>query len=263
MCPACGYELIPHKPRIDCQHCGSRIPADATKCPRCGKDPRVERIPSNVRRIVFVPLAVVLVLCIGWVMFRAVTTNVLGRALGLDITPTRTPQIVQVIYVVATSMPPTLTPTRTNTPTPIVTPSPTRKGARPASTATPSVPAIPSGFYPAVPLHAPLNTTVYTGANANIILEWLSVAPNGLRENEWYEIKLNFTARDGTLGERKSYSKETKWTVANDLYKEVADSARTFKWTVTVVRVDGIDPLSTTNRTPISIGGTTRTFIWN
>ena len=112
-------------------------------------------------------------------------------------------------------------------------------------------------------MNAPLNTTVYNGANANIVLEWQSVAPNGLSENEWYEIKLNFTARDATTGERKSYSKETTWTVARDLYNEIAANARTIKWTVNVVRVDGIDPLVTTNRTPISIGGTIRTFIWN
>lgn len=262
-CPACTYELIPHKPRIACKHCSSRIPADSTKCPRCGKDPHVERIPPKVRRIAVIAISAMLVICIGWVIFRAATTNVIGRALGWDVTPTRTPQVVQVIYVVASPVPPTHTPTRTMTPTRIVTPSPTRRGARPAATATPAAPVIPSGFYPAVPLQAPLNTTVYNGADANIILEWQSVAPNGLRENEWYEIKLNFTARDATNGERKSYSKETRWTVQKDLYNEVASNARTVKWTVNIVRVDGIDPLITTNRTPITIGATTRTFIWN
>ena len=264
-CPACAYELIPHKSRIACKKCGSRIPADSTKCPRCGKDPRpsASRISPRVRRIATISVVVMLVLCVGWVVFRAITTNVIGRTLGFGITPTATPQIVQVIYIVASPVPPTHTPTRTLTATPMVTPSPTRKGARPAPTVTPSVPAIPSGFYPAVPLQAPLNTTVYTGANANIVLEWQSVAPNGLRENEWYEIKLNFTARDGTTGERKSYSKEMHWTVQPDLYNEVATNARTFKWTVNIVRVDGIDPLITTNRTPITVGAATRTFIWN
>ncbi len=263
VCPACAYELVPHKPRIGCKYCGSRIPADSVKCPRCGKNPQVERIPPIVPRIAAIAVGVLLVVCIGWVIFRAATTNVLGRTLGLDRTPTAPVQLVQVIYVVASPVPPTPTLTRTATPTPIITPSPTRKGARPAPTVVKTTPVAPSSFYPAVPLQAPLNTTVYVGANANIVLEWQSVAPNGLRENEWYEIKVNFTARDGTPGERKSYSKETRWVVANNLYTEIASDARTFMWIVTVVRVDGIDPLSTTNRTPISIGGTTRTFIWN
>lgn len=214
-------------------------------------------------RIAAVVVGVLLIVCIGWVIFRAVTTNVLGHALGWD-KPTAVPtQVIQVIYVVASPIPPTSTRTPTATPTKVVTPTPTKRGARPAPTVTPTIPAVPAGFYPAVPLVAPLNTTVYTGADANIVLQWQSVAPNGLRENEWYEIKVTYTARDKTAGERKSYSKETNWTIASDLYKDVSTDTRTFKWTVTVVRVDGIDPLITTNRTPISIGGTTRTFIWN
>jgi hypothetical protein len=214
-------------------------------------------------RIAAIVVGVLLIVCIGWVIFRAITTNVLGHALGWD-KPTAIPtRIVQVIYIVASPIPPTPTRTPTATPTKVVTPTPTKRGARPASTSTPAIPPVPPGFYPAVPLLAPLNTTVYTGADASIVLQWQSVAPNGLRENEWYEIKVTYTARDGTAGERKSYSKETTWTIASDLYKDVSTETRTFKWTVTVVRVDGIDPLITTNRTPISVGGTTRTFIWN
>jgi len=216
-----------------------------------------------VPRIATIVVGVLLIVCIGWVIFRAITTNVLGHALGLDKPMAAPTQIVQVIYVVASPIPPTITSTPTVTPTKVVTPTPTKRGARPAPSSTPTVPSVPPGFYPAVPLVAPLNTTVYTGADANIVLQWQSVAPNGLRENEWYEIKVTYTARDGTAGERKSYSKETTWTIASDLYKEISTSARIVKWMVTVVRVDNIDPLITTNRTPISIGGTTRTFIWN
>ena len=262
VCPACAHELVPHKARVSCRHCGSRVLADTTKCPRCGKDPRPKQVSSRAPRLVLIIAAFALVVCIGWVIFRAATTNVVARILGSNSTPTAATQIVQVIYVVATPIPPTLTVTRTPTSTPLVTPSPTRKGAR-AVTNTPTRALVVSNYYPAVPLVAPLNTTVYSGANANIVLEWQSVAPNGLRENEWYEIKVTFTARDGAPGERKSYSRETKWVVANNLYGEVASDARTFKWTVTIVRVDAIDPLATTNRLPISIGGTIRTFIWN
>jgi len=260
-CPACGYELLPHRRRIRCKRCGSRIPADLSECPRCGADPRVGRLPPLVSRIAVVVIGVLLVVCVGWVVFRAITTNVLTRAFQSN-APTRvTPQVVHVIYVIATPVPPT--PTRAPSPTPTVrvTPSPTRRGAR-ALTPTPLAPP-PASSYPAVAALAPAHMTVYSGANAVIVLEWQASAPAGLRENEWYEIRLTFTARDGAPGERKSYSKETRWIVANALYREISADARTFNWSVRVVRVEGIDPLSSPSRAYISPAGVTRVFIWN
>jgi len=177
--------------------------------------------------------------------------------------PTRVPtKIVQVIYVVATPVPPTATLVPSPTPTPPITPTPTRRGARPAATTVPAT-IIPPGFYPAVPLSAPVNATVYAGANAVIVLEWQTVAPGGLKENEWHEIKINFVGRDGKPAERKSYTKETRWILSPDLYREISTSARAFNWTVTLVRVEGIDPLASLNRTTITVGSSTRTFIWN
>lgn len=108
-----------------------------------------------------------------------------------------------------------------------------------------------------------LYSGVYGGASAVIVLEWQSVAPSGLRENEWYEVRLTYTAHDGTTGDYRRYSKETQWTVPSELYKEVASTARMFTWNVQVVRADGVDPLPTLNRVYISPAGTPRAFIWN
>ncbi len=261
-CPACGYELLPHRSRVRCKRCGKRIPSDSVECPRCGADPRAGRVPPIVPRVLAVVVGLLLIACIGWIVFRAITTNVLGRVIAPG-EPSRVPtQFVQVIYIVATPMLPTLTPTPVASPTVRVTPSPTKRGARPVPTTVPITPAS-VGSYPAVPLIAPANMTVYSGAKAVIILEWQSVVPNGLRENEWYEIKVTFAARDGRPGERKSYSKELRWTVSSDLYRELSPDARTFNWNVNVVRVEGIDPLSSPNRTYISPPGVARAFIWN
>lgn len=259
-CPACGYEILPHRARITCKRCGSRIPADCAKCPRCGNDPRSEKILTLALRLVAGVIGIILLACIGWIIFRAVTTNAFGIA---PVEPTATRQLVQVIYVVATPIPPTFTPAPSATPTKNVSPTPTKRGAKPVATVPPQPTAIPPGLYPAIALNAPANATVFAGAGAAIVLEWQTVSPNGLKENEWYEIQLNFAGRDGKPAERKSYTKEVRWILSPELYAEIAANARTIKWTVNVVRVDGFDPLASLTRTPITVNSTSRTFIWN
>jgi predicted RNA-binding Zn-ribbon protein involved in translation (DUF1610 family) len=270
-CPACGYELLPHRTRIRCKRCGSRIPADATVCPRCKGNPHADRIPPIIPRLAAIFIGVLLLICVGWIVFRALTTNTLVRALNLN-PPTRVPtQVILVVYVVASPIPPTATPTglpstttqRTPAPTSRFSPTPTRRGA-PTATPIPVTPTLPPGFYPMPQLLAPANTTVYTGADANILLEWLPVSSSGLRENEWYEIKLTYTARNNTTGDyRRHYTKETRWTVPTDWHNDLAADARTVKWSVTVVRVEGLDPFASLNRTPISAPSATRSFIWD
>ncbi len=164
--------------------------------------------------------------------------------------------------MVATPVPPTTTTTPSPTPTKVVSPIATPRGAKPAPTSVPPT-VIPPGFYPAIVLNAPANATVYAGSNAVIVLEWQAVAPGSLKENEWYEIQLAFTGRDGKPAERKSYTKETRWILSPDLYKEISLDGRTVKWGVNVVRVEGFDPLAALGRTTITVGSTPRTFIWN
>jgi hypothetical protein len=113
--------------------------------------------------------------------------------------PTQAPtQVIQVIYVVATSPASTATliPTLAPTPTPRFSPSPTRKGARTPTAARATATPVPR-MYPAPQLLGPANTTVYTGAAANIVLEWQPISSAGLGENEWYRISISYTGRDG------------------------------------------------------------------
>jgi len=268
-CDACGYQLIPHRTRAHCKHCGRRIPADAATCPRCGAD-RTEEIaragrPSTVRRVARVGVlvfAALLLLCCGWVVFRALTTNTLARAFGL-FEPIRTPtRFVEVIYVVATTPAPTPTNPPTATATANASATPTRRGAR-KQTPTPVGPTLPAGFYAAPILVAPANATVYQGASSAITLQWQPVSAIGLREDEWYFVSISFTASDGSQGSRTGWSKETHWDVPNDWWSEAASDARSFKWTVSVMRIDGADPTTTSSRTLASPNSVVRLFIWN
>ena len=264
-CPACGYELLPHRTRIRCKRCGSRIPADATVCPRCKGNPHAEHILPIVLRVAVGFVGVVLLICVGWIIFRVFATNTFVRALNLN-PPTIVPtKIVQVVYVVASPIPATPMPTATITPTPTsrFSPTPTKRGAKTATPAITTTPTLLPGFYPMPQLLAPANTTVYAGADANILLEWLPVSPSGLRENEWYEIKLIYTARSNAPGEYRHYSKETRWTVQTAWRADLSPDARVVKWYVTVVRVDGLDPFASLNRTPISAVSAPWSFIWN
>ena len=262
-------EFLPHRARIRCNHCGHRIPADFEICPRCGADPRasrwpIPRVPKRVAQIAAILLGLFLLLCLGWVIFRAIATNALPRLLGMT-EPTRVPtQVVQVIYVVATLVPPTptLVPTIAPTPIPKISPSPTRRGAR-TPTATRPAPTIAPAAYPAPQLSGPPNTTVFSSAAANIVLEWQPVSPNGLRENEWYRISISYVGRDGKPVEQIRWSKETRWTVLAEWWSDISTDARTVKWNVVVMRIEGIDPFASPNKTPASPPSVTRSFIWN
>ena len=208
-----------------------------------------------------------LVVCIAWVIFRAITTNIFGRALGLTELVQTPTQFIQVIYVVATTTRPTPTPSpmpkSSATPASRFSPTPTRRGARTA-TLTPPAPTPIPGFYAAPQLSAPANATVYSnGPQAIITLQWQTVSPNGLRESEWYHITLTYVARDGTPGLRNGWSKETRFDVKGEWWSDAAADARTFKWNVAVMRIDGADPLLSPSRTLASPISATRTFFWN
>ena len=260
-CPACGNELLVRKPRIRCARCGKRVLADVDACPHCGGDPRAQRFPY-LKRIVVGLVVILLLACVSWVLFRALATDAAVRAFGF-FKPAAPTQVIQVIYIVASPVRPTatFTPTPIPTPTPRFSPSPTKINARtttpPAKTATPIL-----GNYSAPQLIAPLNTMIYNGADYTIALEWQAVAPSGLRENEWYAITIQYTGRDNNPAEQKRYSKDTRWTVPNDWWKEISTNNRNVRWNVAVIRVDGVDPFTALNKTSASPASITRTFIW-
>lgn len=264
VCPACGLELLPRRARIRCKRCGSRIPADATVCPRCKGDPRAERVPTVLVRGAAILFGVLVLACIGWLLVRAVSTNVLAHVFPSASPTVARATVIQVVQVVATTVaPPTSTPTIVSTSAPSGRASPTRRGAATATPAITPTPTLPPGFYPTPQLLSPANMTVYSGANASILLEWLPVTTSSLRENEWYEIRLMYTARNRTPGEYRHYTKETRWAVRTDWRDDLAPDAREIRWLVTVVRVEGIDPFASPTRTPVSLPSATRVFVWN
>lgn len=264
-CPACGYEFLPPQERIRCNHCGHRIPAEFTVCPRCGIDPRSSRHPRLARlaRASAILFAIFLVLCMAWTLFRAVTTNTLQRALGLG-APTVVPtQAVQFVYVIATSIPPpaTRTPAFTLTPVPR-TFTPTRPGAR-TPTLSRWTPTPPPIIYPVPQLTEPANGAAFEGADANIVLTWQPISAGGLAESDWYRISVSYSAKDGKSYEQFRWSKETHWQVLPEWWNDISPYERSLKWNVTVVRVDGIDPFAARTRSPISPRSATRSFTWD
>lgn len=251
--------MVARHPRVRCVHCKNRIPAAATVCPRCQHDPRPRPIPPAVRIGALVLALALALACVGWVAYRALTTDVLSRALGGE--PTRPPTVVQIFFVVATPVLPTptimLPPTLA--PTPNVSPSATRRGAR----GTPSpIPTAPPPGYGAPQLVAPLNALIVPNIETPVVLEWQTVSPAGLRENEWYAITVAYTARDGKPATQTRWTKETRWNVPPDWHGDAAPDARVFRWQVSVVRVQGIDPIASPSRAPISPPSASRTFIW-
>lgn len=267
-CPHCGLERSLLPSRIRCRQCGRRIRADSVVCPRCGRDP-YSKAPPSLR----VPLFLVgglLLICSLWVMYRAVTTNTLDRALAwINPAPSSTPT-ARIAYAVATTRAPlpTLTPTATPTltplhsPTPTLSPTPTRRGA-PTITSTPPPPTMTPVLYPNAPqLMAPTEGAAFSGPGAAISLEWQPIANRGLYENEWYAISISFTASDNSLVTRTGWSKEPNWHVPPDWWNDLSPNTRVVSWNVTVVRIEGADPFASPSRLPSSPTSVTRSFTW-
>lgn len=260
ICPACGTELLVRKTRMRCARCGNRILASVDVCPRCGGDPRVQRFPW-LKRVIIGVVVVVMIACMGWVLYRGLATDAAVRAFGL-IQPISTPtQVVQVTYVIATAVRPaaTFTPSPVPTFTPRFSPTPTKAGAKTTVTKTPTV-ILPN--YAAPQLVTPLNNMIYANQDYTIPLEWQAVASAGLRENEWYAITIQYQGRDNSPAEQKRYSKETRWVVPNDWWKEISADNRNVRWNVSVIRIEGVDPFTALTKSSASPTSVTRTFIW-
>ena len=249
--------------RVNCRNCGYRIRADAEICPHCHIDPRTRRpLPSNL----LIAILILLVLAFGCILASQFLINPMTQfaALGLKPQPTT---VIQIIYAVATFPPPTatnaptLTPLPTLTPTSRFSPSPTRRGAA-TITFTPPAPSPTSSDYGAPKLIAPTNNANFSGADAEIVLEWQSVVASGLRENEWYLVTISYTARNGTATTQSGWSRETRWSVKKDWWSEASLAVRTFSWSVQLMRVDGADPFTSPTRTPATPPSETRKFVW-
>ena len=121
----------------------------------------------------------------------------------------------------------TAEPTRTPTVTPTPTPTAVKRNlptARPTSTDAKSFP-----YQQPLPL-APVNNTVFEGADTSILLNWISVGI--LASNEWYQVRIwKDDVQDVPL---IFYSKATSWRPPLGFYS--SDNAPyTIRWQVVVV----------------------------
>jgi hypothetical protein len=251
--------------RINCRNCGYRIHADAEICPHCHADPRTPRpLPSNLLIAVLVLLMLGVVCAVGFVYFLDPIRQL--ASIGLNPQPTTT---VRIIFTVATPITPTATALSTSTPLPTATatsrfsPTPTRKGA-PTASATATRPTQTPGpnDYGAPKLVSPAIGAFFAGIDTDFALEWQNVAPNGLRENEWYLITITYTSRANVTVTQTSWSRETKWNVKKDWWNDASLNSRTFYWNVQLMQIDGADPYSSPARTPVSRLSETWKFLW-
>ena len=256
-------DALPKRKRINCSNCGYRVPADALACPHCRADPRQWRVKWSNALLLFV--GALLFIYIGALVVRIFTfamtpiakpeptstsTPTVRVALASDETATLTP----------ITLPPTLPASATPTITSRFSPTPTRRGA-PTSTPTLESPTPKFADYAAPRLTAPLNDAKFTGADTNIILEWQSVSFGGLRENEWYQIAVSYTSRNGALTQTV-WSRETRLSVKKEWWSDAMPNARTFTWNIQVMRIEGADPYASLNRIPASPPSELLKFMW-
>lgn len=248
--------------RINCRNCGYRVPSDTAICPHCHVDPHRRRpLPSNLLLAVLLTISLAFV-CVVVSLFL-INPMAQFAALGLRPQPTA---VVQIIYSVATQVPtatiaPTLTAHPTLTPSPRFSPSPTRKGA-PTITVTPPPPSPTSSDYGTPKLTVPANNASFTGEETEIALEWQSVVAGGLRENEWYLVTVAYTGRNGSATTQSGWSRETRWVVKKDWWSDASLTARTFTWSVQLMRVVGANPYASPTTSPATPPSETRKFVW-
>ncbi len=118
----------------------------------------------------------------------------------------------------------------------------------PLYTPTPEVTPIVGGgtptprpLYPAPTMLYPPEGTVFSGPDANIVLQWVSVGI--LQEREYYKIELIVPTQDGKTS-RTYYSRATAWRVPVELYPPLDIPERVFEWRVSVARqiTSGAEP---------------------
>ena len=148
--------------------------------------------------------------------------------------------------VARASTAPTFTPVASPTPAQTVTPSPT---GRPTLTPAPTS-ALP---YPAPILLGPIQGSLFTGAEARILLHWASVGI--LDGQEWYVVRLWQGEQEELVQE--VWTKATSWRVPAKLYPG-AGSATRFRWQVRVV------VRTAPERPPVSLSPASevREFLW-
>jgi hypothetical protein len=227
-------------------------------CPNCGEDLLRRRIPWKLigglggvfGAAVLVYLVLTLVPLPFELPFVAAAPTATPTEVILPPTPTAT----------ATLRPPTSTPTRTATFTPVITATatvevtPTRTvtatltpqvtvtpGASPGLEETPtSTPTEAGGYlYPATQLRSPADESDLPENQFNfsygslIELVWGPVGTLG--ENQWYELSVSYTGRDGKQNSQVNWKKDNSFEVPLEWYDYIMGGEREVYWRVTVV----------------------------
>ncbi len=259
VCPECGATLRRHRflgGVVRCRTCQARVPANLRICPYCGAELR------RSWRVLLRTLAVVAALMgLGYVGYRYVPWRELIKLPGR----LRVPSVAFLATPTATAtLLPTRTATRTATPRPTSTgtplpPTKTPTPAPPTATRKPAPTGTPTPRFQAPRLIAPANEVEFSGGDTRIVLSW---EPTGtLAADEWYALSVRFTA-NGAVSYGGTWTKDTAWTVPNELYIKAGERERTFRWDVTVMKQTATK--SDGGRDGVALGPTseTRTFLW-
>jgi len=117
-------------------------------------------------------------------------------------------------------------------------------------------PAFP---YPAPALLAPADGQVFQGADAVIVLNWISVGI--LAEDEWYVLRLRYET-EGATQPPDVWTKTTSWRVPADLYPPADTEPRLLRWEVTIICQTFTGPGGAPEDVDISPVSATRSFYW-
>ena len=261
ICPACGapvrrFPLL--RGTVRCAGCEAAVPAHLTVCPHCGADLRHGWRPILRVAAILVAVGALAYGAWAWVPWQALA-DLPGR---MDL-----PQVSFLVTPTFTRGP-TFTPTVTRTREPTATRTatavpPTETATPPPPTATEFVPptATPTAtprFAPVV-LSRPEDGEQYVGGGSVIQLVW--EAAGALAEDEWYALSLRYST-DGAEHYSGTWTKETSWTVPEELFMRAGQNERTFAWDVTIMRQTGTSEDGGRSGTPVNEASETRTFVW-
>lgn len=253
-CPNCGTRL--RRTSTNCRHCKRQIRSGLAVCPLCGEDLLARRAPwklvGALGGLGLVAVAGYLALSFAPLPFQVPFLATVPPATPTEVilppTPTDT----------ATPRPPTATPTRRRTSTPVITETATPEGS-PTRTVTATV-AITPTFTAEVadtPTASPAPTEA-ASATATEVTGYSYAAPQLLRpadgsdfsygtpielawepvgavgKNQWYEVSVSYTRRDGNRHTESNWRKETRFEVPPGWYDNIMGGEREVYWTVTV-----------------------------
>jgi hypothetical protein len=246
-----------HTPRIRCNYCDRRIPANLVVCPNCQRNPRA----FYWRRWHVVVLVLLLAVCaLGYFAYSggADFGNMLGSFVALantatpparTATPTRPPVTVVIVATrppnTATRVPPTAT-RRPNTATPIPptappssTITPTRAPRTPAATETPTTVPTPIPVTPPT-LLAPADGERIIGSNKRVMLAFHPA--EDLSSLVWHRVQVDFLDRAGNPISWCGFTKEASIQFPREFFDDSSPSIRSFLWRVNVVRSNQENP---------------------